>query len=266
MTVALMNEISNNLKHLKGTDGTVPIGAGITASGVIEATGGMGSNGRVSGFVFAEPISGDSHITVSGMATAQAGLVSLSHMSGKGNLTVSGLITAQAGVTSISHISALGNLTVSGIVNARQGFTTPTHVSTAGNVSVEGTVDGVDMAVHGTASGSGVHGLLCITPSRLTAVNCGSYVGNGKSTETQAIAHFMGKKPFLVKLQSTGSGYHVAHINQYGVLCAMCASAASWAGGGVITSSFIVGDETGVWGQVMTMNQSGITYYWCAIG
>jgi hypothetical protein len=79
-TAALMNtHVRDNFSYLKGTDGTVAIDAGITASGIITATAGI-----VTGL----SISGAMHITVSGKVVAQAGLVTPTHISAAGNINM----------------------------------------------------------------------------------------------------------------------------------------------------------------------------------
>lgn len=272
MTVALMNEISDNLKLLKGMAGTVPLDAGLTASGLITATEGM--VGGLSGFVAGTPVSGTSDITVSGMVTAGAGLVPAA-ISGQGNLTTSGLLAAGAGVASISHISALGNLTVSGIVNARRGLTAPTHISCAGNIDTNGrTVDGINMDFHAYIWLSGAHGLMGTGSAgfytSMTAANCGSYVGNGPTySGEQYVAHSLGIKPKIALIQSTASGYHTAIIvGWYNGMTTMRAGEfvfhASPQG---TSSSLIVGTPlSSSYTQTDAMNRSGVTYLWFAAG
>jgi hypothetical protein len=199
------------------------------------------------------------------MATAQAGVVTLSHVSGKGNLTVSGIITAQAGVTSITHISALGNLTVSGLVNARMGITTPTHISTAGKISVGGTVDGVDIGVHSAGSVSGMHGLACTSGGTVAVATCGTYIGTGSGK--QIVMHNLGRYFAFLAIQSQGSGYHIGRRQgpPSTQLDAMCAEEFLTQGSFIMSAdSFVVGDT--YYPAAEMLNASGVTYLWFAIG
>ncbi len=238
ISVALMNEISNNLKNLKGSEGTVAIGAGVTASGVVTGTGGLNTPGR---------ISGGSTLKLAGVATV-------------------------AGVVSSAAISGASHVTVSGIGAFGAGVVTPTHISTAGNISMQSgmTVDGIDVSVWGPTHFSNdqtVHGAACIGSAHIAALNQWTYTGNG--TANQQIDHGLGKVPCLVIIQlySDYSG------NVQGLIYASdpttiyyhsdfrCTKSSSVTT--MNTSSFYVGNAGN---YDYSMNLSGRAYYWTAIG
>ncbi len=238
ISVSLMNEISNNLKRLKGTDGTVPIDAGITASGVVAGTAGLNTPGR---------ISGGSALNLAGIATV-GGVVSSAAISGATHVTVSGIGTFQAGVVTATHVSAGGNIAV-----------------LSGK-----TVDGVDISDWGPSHMSNeqtVHGASCIGSAHVAALNQWSYTGNG--APNQEVNHGLGRVPCVVIIQCAElySGYAEGMIfasdpttiyyhNDFKFTKSSSVTAMN-------TSSFYVGNAGNYdW----SMNLSDRLYYWTAIG
>ncbi len=236
---AEMNQISDNLRALKGMSGTVSLDEGVTASGVITATAGMETEARISGNV----------ARIAGVAT-EAGVVSSARISGASHITTSGRGTFGAGVVSA------------------------THISTAGNVSIisGALVDGVDVRAHDQWYGL-MHGVSKSmggsNPGRVMSVNFGTYVGTGGSDNP--INHSLGAVPYQLRIQSTASSYTAIQM-------LFTLSDRMWYQNAAETyykkikspdmSSFYVGcsgfsSDTDL---DQTMNLSGRTYHWAAIG
>lgn len=278
VTAAMMNEFSDNLKVLKGIDGTVAIDAGITASGIVTGTDGLITDGTISGAALgisgvitgaglntAGKISGGGILNTAGVANV-AGIVASSHISGATHVTTSGIVYAYGGIVSQGAISGSDALHAAGLITAGGGLYTPTHISCAGNISMASgmTVDGVDISVHVTDKQSS-HGAACTGSAQIAATCEGQYTGTG--APNLGVPHSLGRTPYLVLINAAASGYYTANIFGAAPTQLFYQSAGAFGSGGTVTAmddtNFYVG-QSGRYAA--SMNLSGQIYYWGAVG